>query len=342
MFRRRNNACDWITDHGCRQQESPFPSLLGFPVYSTYQENRAQDTTIGDVKAAIVKKFPKFYPARQKITSKDSKNALNDEVKLVDAGLVDGGELLVKDLGHQISWKTVFLIEYAGPLIIHPLLYHFPEFIWGGPVYHSMLQRFVYALVMVHFAKRESETLFVHRFSHDTMPFMNVFRNSAHYHLGSGLFLALAIYGPQYSAMSPYIRGTPRNDPVFIWSCTAIWAFAEISNLITHIKLRNLRPAGSRKRVIPQGYGFSLVSLPNYFFESLAWFAIALMTGSWIGEVASRRVQTFTNKDYKAYAFLIVATVQMYIWAAKKHAGYKKEFGSAYPKGRKAMFPFIA
>jgi very-long-chain enoyl-CoA reductase len=178
---------------------------------------------------------------------------------------------------------------------------------------------------MIHFAKREFETLFIHRFSHDTMPFMNIFKNSAHYHLGSGLFLALAVYGPQYSAMSPYIRGTSRNDPVFIWSCTAIWAFAEISNLITHITLRNLRPAGSRKRAIPQGYGFSLVSLPNYFFECLAWFAIALMTGSWT-----------------AYGFLIVATGQMYVWAAKKHAAYKKEFGNAYPKGRKAMFPFIA
>lgn len=130
-----------------------------------------------------------FYPARQKITLKDSKNTLNDEAKLVDAG-----ELLVKDLGPQISWKTVFLVEYvsrrvnwvvdgtdatekAGPLVIHPILYYFPEYIWGGPVYHSMLQRsafstsflflpgtyasprFVYALVMIHFAKREFETL---------------------------------------------------------------------------------------------------------------------------------------------------------------------------------------
>lgn len=58
-----------------------------------------------------------FYPARQKITLKDSKNVLNDEVRLVDAGVVDGGELLVKDLGHQISWKTVFLVEYVSQLV---------------------------------------------------------------------------------------------------------------------------------------------------------------------------------------------------------------------------------
>ncbi|KAG6369694.1 3-oxo-5-alpha-steroid 4-dehydrogenase-domain-containing protein [Boletus reticuloceps] len=319
----------------------PISIARGLPSQFDIPGKDLQDATIGDVKVAIAKKFPKFYSARQKITLKDSKNVLNDEVTLVGAGVADGGELSVKDIGHQISWKTVFLIEYAGPLLIHPIFYYFPEYIWGGPVYHSMLQRFVYALVMLHFAKRELETLFIHRFSHDTMPVKNIFRNSSHYYIGSGLFLALAIYGPQYSAMSPYIRGTSRDDPVFIWACTAIWLFAEVSNLITHITLRSLRPAGSRKRAIPQGYGFSLVSFPNYFFESLGWFAIALMTGSWIGEV-SPFVYTSSNERPKAYGFVIVSTAIMYTWAAKKHAAYKKEFGSTYPKGRKAMFPFIA
>jgi len=28
-------------------------------------------------------------------------------------------------------------------------------------------------------------------------------------------------------------------------------------------------------------------------------------------------------------------------WAFKKHKTYKKEFGEKYPKGRKAMLPFI-
>ena len=59
--------------------------------------------------------------------------------------------------------------------------------------------------------------------------------------------------------------------------------FAEISNLHTHLTLRNLRPANTRKRAIPYGYGFSLVSCPNYFFEAVAWGVICVMTGSVAG-----------------------------------------------------------
>src|SRR5215472_3310845 len=43
--------------------------------------------------------------------------------------------------------------------------------------------------------------------------------------------------------------------------------FAELSNFHTHLTLRALRPVGSRKRGIPFGYGFNLVTCPNYMFE---------------------------------------------------------------------------
>lgn len=56
-----------------------------------------------------------------------------------------------------------------------------------------------------------------------------------------------------------------------------------MSNLHTHLTLRSLRPEGSRKRAIPHGYGFDLVSFPNYFFEILGWAVIAVMTGSIAG-----------------------------------------------------------
>jgi len=101
------------------------------------------EATVGQVKAAITAKFPKFVPARQKITVKGDKKPLADETKLstiLGANLQDG-QLQVKDLGAQISWRTVFLVEYIGPLIIHPLVYYFPQFWYGHDVKHSELQK---------------------------------------------------------------------------------------------------------------------------------------------------------------------------------------------------------
>ncbi|KIM84893.1 hypothetical protein PILCRDRAFT_817709 [Piloderma croceum F 1598] len=294
------------------------PFTVEFPAKSTDQ------VTIEDVKSSIANKFPKFYATRQKLSLKGSKASLASDATLKDVGVEDGGELCVKDLGPQISWKTVFMIEYAGPLVIHPIFYHLTRLFYGTEIQHSALQKYIYAFIMLNFVKRELETLFIHRFSHATMPLWNVFRNSAHYHLLSGVALAYAVYSPTYSATSSYIRGTIRDDPRFLWAGAAIWLFAELSNLHTHLTLRALRPPGTRTRAIPYGYGFSLVSCPNYFFEILAWVVIVVLTGSWV-----------------AMIFLAVAARQMGIWALKKHRAYKKEFGNDYPRERKVMIPFL-
>lgn len=103
--------------------------------------------------------------------------------------------------------------------------------------------------------------------------------------------------------------------------------------------LRNLRPPGTRIRAIPYGYGFDLVSCPNYFFEFIAWTAICFLTTSWSGK--KNHVVLILYSRFIAFLFNIVATGQMYIWAVKKHKSYKKDF-KEYPRNRSAMFPFIA
>ncbi|KAF5341829.1 hypothetical protein D9611_001359 [Ephemerocybe angulata] len=285
-----------------------------------------EGSTIGELKQKINRKFPKFSTSRQKITLKGDRKPLDDATKIetVFGGKLEGAELQVKDMGPQISWKTVFLIEYVGPLIVHPIFYYFPKVFYGRDFQHSALQKYVFAFVMLHFLKRELETLFVHRFSHGTMPFLNVFKNSFHYHVLSGLLLAAHVYSPKYAAGAPAIVGTYRDNATFLKVATAVWAFAEVSNFHTHLTLRNLRPAGTKKRAIPAGYGFNLVSFPNYFFEILGWVVISVMTNS----IAS-------------HFFVVVATVTMAAWALKKHKNYKKEFGKEYPRSRKAIFPFI-
>ncbi|KAG8905026.1 3-oxo-5a-steroid 4- dehydrogenase, partial [Tulasnella sp. 408] len=135
------------------------------------------------------------------------------------------------------------------------------------------------------------------------------------------LFLAGSTFAPWYSASR--INGTLRDNEVYLKSLAGVWAFAELSNLYCHVTLRNLRPAGTRKRAIPYGYGFNWLSCPNYTFETLAWSTVLALT-----------------LDPAVAIFLAVGTVQMVFWAIKKHKNYKKEFGKDYPK-RWVMFPFI-
>ncbi|KAJ8520763.1 hypothetical protein ONZ45_g2461 [Pleurotus djamor] len=306
---------------------SPSKGTLRQPVVLELAGKSPSDVTIRDVKVALASKVRKLYPERQKLSLTGNKKALADDANLSEVGFSEKDtqvELLVKDLGPQVSWRTVFLVEYLGPLVLHPLIYNFPKFFYGSNVEHSSVQNYVYAFVLLHFLKRELETVFVHRFSHATMPLKNIFKNSAHYHIFSGLLLAYDVYRPKYAAGSTFATNTYRSNPQFLNACAAVWLFAELSNLSTHLTLRNLRPAGTGKRGIPFGYGFGLVSCPNYFFETIAWLVVCVMTNS-----------------LAAWAFLAMSSGQMAIWAVKKHKNYKKEFGKDYPRGRKAMIPFV-
>jgi very-long-chain enoyl-CoA reductase len=53
--------------------------------------------------------------------------------------------------------------------------------------------------------------------------------------------------------------------------------------------VRALRPPGSRARAVPRGYGFALVSFPNYTFEALGWAVLAALSGSYAGACSLER-----------------------------------------------------
>jgi very-long-chain enoyl-CoA reductase len=119
--------------------------------------------------------------------------------------------------------------------------------------------------------KRELETLFVHRFSNDTMPFFNVFKNSAHYWLLLGVGAMYFLLHPLYT--SPAWASDEIHKGLF-----AAFCFFEFMNFQCHMVLRNLRKPGSSERGIPKGWGFDLVSCANYFWESLCWLTFSVST----------------------------------------------------------------
>nr|KAJ3421715.1 3-oxo-5a-steroid 4- dehydrogenase [Polyrhizophydium stewartii] len=199
------------------------------------------------------------------------------------------------------------------------LFYRVPEGLEAMPP-RTVTQVVTMLFFMVHFLKRELETVHVHRFSNDTMPLRNLPKNCFHYWILGGLFTAYPIYAPGFE--HGYFPGL--NGPVALTLLSLIWIFAEVSNYKTHVILRDLRPPGTRVRNIPKGYGFDLVTCPNYFFEILGWVAISLITGS-----------------IAMWIFTVAGAVQMYLWAVKKHKRYIKEFGDKYPRKRKILIPFV-
>jgi len=276
--------------------------------------------TIFDLKIEIESKIKKLTPNRQKLALGLERDSviLSDDRQTLQSTFKDAKEALVylKDLGPQISWQMVFVIEYLGPLLLYPLLALRLDILYGPGASKDKLnwvQLLALACWTGHYIKREVETLFVHRFSHETMPLANLWRNSGYYWL-AGLLAGYFINHPLY---------TPPNDTQVFIGLT-IFVISEIGNAICHLMLRNLRPAGSRDRKVPKGFLFDYVSFPNYTFEVLAWIGFSIMT-----------------KTAAAYFFTAIGFYMMYTWGKAKRSKYIKEFGSNFPKSRKVIIPFI-
>ena len=227
-------------------------------------------------------------------------------------------------LGPQIAWRTVFIIEYLGPLVIpslflftlRPLLYYNFDKPLPNP---SSLQYIICGLLTIHFMKREYETIFIHRFSNATMPARNIVKNSGHYWLLAGFNIAYWVFRPD----SPAAASEP--NPILLYGGLGIFVFGELANLNTHLVLRGLRSPGTTERGIPSGFGFGLITCPNYMFEVISWLGVWLVSAL----------------NWSVLFFTVVGTAQMMSWAAKKERRYRKEFGDKYKRKRFTILPGI-
>lgn len=281
------------------------------------------NATVETIKKLICKQKSALYPERISLRGEARGKSLSEDAKISDLAKGKKLELYFKDLGPQIGWSTVFLCEYAGPLFCYLITYFRPAILYGSQAQNS---KYYYAVHLAaacwtfHYAKRILETIFVHRFSHATMPIMNLFKNCTYY-WGFALYVGYYINHPLY---------TPATfKDVQIYGALLAFLFSELGNFSIHIALRNLRPPGTRERKIPRPTAnpftalFNFVSCPNYTYEIAAWVSFSIMT-----------------QALPALAFTLAGGGQMVIWALGKHRNYKKQFPD-YPRGRKSIIPFV-
>lgn len=238
----------------------------------------------------------------------------------VSQGLTADTVVELKNVGAQVPYRWLFLAEYFGPIPIMLWFATRPALVYGdaaaGSALSSVAQWAVWAWVL-HYVKRELETLFVHKFSKPSVPVFGFVRNCVYY-WGFAALVAYFVCSPSFTGLNPETA-----QMLFIGM-----AVAEAMNGYVHLWFAMQRKADKDDaRPIPAGFPF-FVSCPNYTFEILSWVLFSIACGS----------------HWSAWAFTVVGAGQMVQWAMEKHAGYKqqdKAAGTTVAKGRSAIFPFI-
>ncbi|XP_057178773.1 very-long-chain enoyl-CoA reductase [Triplophysa rosa] len=283
-------------------------------------------SSIAEIKSLFHKSYPKWYPARQSLRLDPKGKALRDDDILQNLPVGTSASIYFKDLGPQLGWTMVFLVECLGPLLIYLLFYLRVPYIYSKKYTFTSSTHPVVSLACAchsfHYIKRLIETIFVHRFSHGTMPLRSIVRNCAYY-WGFAAWLAYYINHPLYT---PPSFGERQVNYALI-----VFVLCEAGNFSIHWTLNSLQceGAGSKCRRYPRPsknpftWLFFFVSCPNYTYEVGAWVGLSIMT-----------------QCVPVALFTLVGFAQMTIWARGKHKTYIREFKD-YPNLRMPILPLI-
>ena len=287
-----------------------------------------------------VKEFKQFVYEKLNLSSQISKNRFGIMLSLKKDGketrtfLSDDSKQLLfydgvsepdalfylKDIGPQINYRLVYVIEYLGPLLFTLLFFIRYVFTFRelNPDKNYQTHIILYFFMsFFHYTKRIVESLVVHIFSRTTMPLTNLYKNCAYYW---GIFGILC----GYTLFNPYAK-----DLTFLkfprYLMVAFFFSAEMYNLKTHLILRDIKIKGKGKKYMPpKTDGFELVTCANYMYEFFAWVCFSL----------------FSLNIFVIF-FTICGFLQMKQWALKKHAEMKKNYGDKYPKNIFAFIPYF-
>uniref|UniRef100_A0A2K6JZB4 Trans-2,3-enoyl-CoA reductase-like n=1 Tax=Rhinopithecus bieti TaxID=61621 RepID=A0A2K6JZB4_RHIBE len=262
-----------------------------------------QSSTIHDVKQKFHKACPKWYPSRVGLQLECGGPFLKDYITIQSIASSSIVTLYATDLGQQVSWTTVFLAEYTGPLLIYLLFYLRIPCIYDGKESARRLRHPVVHLACfchcIHYIRYLLETLFVHKVSAGHTPLKNLITSCAFY-WGFTSWIAYYINHPLYTPPS----------------------FGNRQITVSAINFLN-NACFPSPNYNPFTWMFFLVSCPNYTYEIGSWISFTVMT-----------------QTLPVGIFTLLMSIQMSLWAQKKHKIYLRKF-SSYIHRKSAMIPFI-
>ncbi|XP_069048186.1 trans-2,3-enoyl-CoA reductase-like isoform X2 [Lepisosteus oculatus] len=277
-------------------------------------------STVLDLKNRFHKACPQWYPSRTGLRVDRNGPFLKDSCIIHTIASSSLVTLYFTDLGRQVSWSTVFLTQYFGPLLIYLMFYFRLSGVYGETKSNRHLAVnlacFCHSL---HYIRHLLETLFVHKFSEGYTPLQNMLKGCAFYWgftAWLGYYVNHPLYTPPYFANKQLIPST------------LCFLFCEAGNLCINIVLAQHNQAGNkshfpRSTSNPFTWLFKLVHCPQYTYEIGAWLSLAVMT-----------------QTVPVAVFAIMVSIQMMLWAKKTHNKYLKQMKNSSCQ-RMAVIPFI-
>ncbi|XP_041582016.1 trans-2,3-enoyl-CoA reductase-like [Vulpes lagopus] len=282
-----------------------------------------QTSTIHDVKQKFHKACPNWYPSRVGLQLEQGGPFLKDYITVQSIAASSIVTLYFTDLGRQVSWITIFLAEYTGPLLIYLLFYLRIPYIYDMKESSRRLRHPVVHLACfchcIHYIRYLLETLFVHKVSAGHTPLKNLIKGCAFY-WGFTSWIAYYINHPRYTPPSFGNRQVTVSAINFL-ICEAGNHFINV--ILAHPNHTGINACFPSPNYNPFTWMFFLVSCPNYTYEIGSWISFTVMT-----------------QTLPVGVFTLLMSIQMSLWAQKKHKVYLKKFNS-YMHRKSAMIPFI-
>jgi 3-oxo-5-alpha-steroid 4-dehydrogenase 1 len=212
--------------------------------------------------------------------------------------------------GPMISNKLGWIIQES------PSMIFLSVFFFTGTGTKSHAAWFFWALWVLHYINRSIIFPLRTHTNHKKIPLLIV---------GSAIFFNFINGFVNGTFLGNFAGGYPDDyfsSPQFVTGMLIFITGVYINNQSDTI-LINLRKPGETGYKIPTGGLFKYISCPNMFGEIIEWLGFAIMVGS-----------------LPAWSFALWTAVNLIPRALDHHKWYIQKF-SDYPKGRKAVIPFV-